>query len=159
FSFSELGTLIAGLVPSGQDAPDAALTIPSERWDWRSDWNPALRPGGAPNSRLRLIEHIRTYYRADDLPGGLPLGQAARRGLPGETDRLALTDGLVTEVYAGRVDATIVTEGGYVHSEGDGDWWIPSGQLAYDHDPQADVATELGSARAAFFQPCRYRDA
>jgi RHS repeat-associated protein len=106
----------------------------------------------------RLIEHTRTLYRRDDLAGPLPLGTMEPLALPFESYSLALTPGLVAHVYGGRVtDAMLADEGRYVHSEGEADWWAPSGQMFYSPDPN-DTAQELAFARQHFFLPHRTRD-
>jgi RHS repeat-associated protein len=107
----------------------------------------------------RLIEHVRTYYRPNDLAGSLPLGELESQALPSESYKLAFTPGLVTEVYAGRVsDAMLQDEGRYVHTEGEANWWIPSGQIFYSTNPGDTPVQELAYARQRFFLPHRYRD-
>ncbi len=107
----------------------------------------------------RLIEHARTLYRRDDLGGPLPLGQLESLALPFASHQLALTPGLVAVAYGGRVtDAMLEDDGKYVHSEGDVDWWIPSGQVFYSPNAADGAATELAYARQHFFLPHRYRD-
>ncbi|WP_283234638.1 SpvB/TcaC N-terminal domain-containing protein, partial [Candidatus Protofrankia californiensis] len=49
--------------------------------------------------RRRLIESVRTLYRADDFSGLLPLGVLQPRALLGEGYELALTAGLVARVF------------------------------------------------------------
>ena len=67
--------------------------------------------------------------------------------------------GLVNEVYGGRVtDAMLETEGRYVHSEGDANWWIPSGRIFYSPGSEDTSAQELAYASQHFFLPHRYRD-
>ena len=51
----------------------------------------------------RLIEHVRTLYRRNDLAGPLALGELQSLALPFETYRLAFTPGLLASVYGGRV--------------------------------------------------------
>ena len=81
-------------------------------------------------TQKRLIEHVRTRYRKDDLSALLPLGALESLALPGETYKLAFTPGLLTQVYGTRVtEAMLATDGGYVHSEGEATWWIPSGRV------------------------------
>ena len=107
----------------------------------------------------RLIEHSRTIYRRNDLSGALALNVAESLALLFETYQLALSPGLVTSVYDGRVtNQMIETDAGYVHSEGDNDWWIPSGLVFYSPDPSPTPPQELAHARSHFFLPCRYRD-
>jgi RHS repeat-associated protein len=107
----------------------------------------------------RLIEQVRTCYRRNDLTGRLPLGELQSLALPFESYRLALTPGLVAAVYGGRVDdVQLNTDGHYVHSEGDLNWWIPSGRMFFSADSSASPAEELARARRHFFLPQRSRD-
>jgi RHS repeat-associated protein len=46
----------------------------------------------------RLVEHVRTLYRKDDLAALLPLGEVASLALPGEVYKLAFTPGLLAQV-------------------------------------------------------------
>jgi RHS repeat-associated protein len=106
----------------------------------------------------RLIEHVRTYYRRDDLTAALPLGDLQSLALPFENYKLAFTPGFIASVYAGRATNAMLAEGGYVHTEGDASWWIPSGRVFYSADPAHTPAQELAFARKHFFLPLRYRD-
>ncbi|SFU39136.1 SpvB/TcaC N-terminal domain-containing protein [Nitrosospira multiformis] len=114
----------------------------------------------------RLIEHDRIYYRPDDLGAAagdvlalLPLGIIEPLALPGESYKLAFTPGLIASVYDGRVsDAMLETEGRYVHTEGEDDWWIPSGRVFLSPGSADTPAQELAHARQHFFLPHRYRD-
>ncbi|MGC1376961.1 MAG: toxin TcdB middle/C-terminal domain-containing protein, partial [Anaerolineales bacterium] len=117
----------------------------------------------------RLIEHVRTLYRKDDLTGLLALGNVDSRALPGESYKLAFTPALAQQIFvasgklpAANVDA-VMAEGGYVHSQGNAHWWIPSGRLYFD--PNADVANpantaaaELAEAGGHFFLPRKFAD-
>ncbi len=59
----------------------------------------------------------------------------------------------------GRVsDAMLDAEGRYVHTEGDANWWIPSGRVFYSPDPTHTPPEELAYARRHFFLPHRFRD-
>jgi RHS repeat-associated protein len=107
----------------------------------------------------RLIEHARTYYRRDDLTSALPLGQQDSMALPFDSYKLAFTAGLVANVYAGRVtNAMLADQGGYVHTEGDANWWVPSGRTFYSLGPNDNAAQELAFAQDHFFLPHRFRD-
>src|SRR5205085_10922797 len=114
----------------------------------------------------RLIEHVRTCYRPNDFGDAhgdplalLPLRMLESLGLPGETYKLAFTPGLVAAVYGGRVtDAMLADDGRYAHSQGDANWWIPSGRVFYSANTTDTAAQELAEARAHFFLPRRYRD-
>ena len=107
----------------------------------------------------RLIEHVRTLYRRDDLTGPLPLGQCHPLALPYEGYKLAFTRGLLSQVFGARVtDPILADEGGYVHSEAEPDWWIPSGQVFYSENKNDTAAEELAFARSHFYLPHRFRD-
>ena len=107
----------------------------------------------------RLIEHERTYYRRDNLAGPLPLGELQSQALPFESLKLAFTQGLIAEVYGGRTENTMFeAEGRYVHTEGDTNWWISSGQIFYSPVTSDTPAQELAYARQHFFLSHRYRD-
>ncbi|WP_409071735.1 SpvB/TcaC N-terminal domain-containing protein [Burkholderia ubonensis] len=107
----------------------------------------------------RRIEHVRTYYRSNNLTGPLLLGELQSLGLHFASYKLAFTPGLVAEVYGSRTtDAMLEDDGRYVHTEGDANWWIPSGQIFYSPDPAHAAAQELSYARQHFFLPHRYRD-
>ncbi len=107
----------------------------------------------------RLIEHSRTLYRRNDLTAPLPPGQLQSMALLFENYKLAFTPQLLTTIYSGRVTNNMLeTEGRYVHSEGDGNWWIPSRRLFYSPNAADTPLQELAHARAHFFLPHRYRD-
>lgn len=106
----------------------------------------------------RLIEHLRTLYRRNNLNGSLPLRQLESLALPFEVYKQAFTPGLITTVYDPPVtNAMLADDGRYVHSEGDANWWIPSGQVFYTVNPADPAPTELAHAQANFFMPHRYR--
>ena len=52
----------------------------------------------------------------------------------------------------------MMAEGGYVHSQGDAQWWIPSGRAFFSAGATDDAAAELTAARQHFFLPRRFRD-
>jgi RHS repeat-associated protein len=133
---------------------------------------------GAGRQR-RLIENIRTYYRRNDLTTCLPLGQLESLALPCGTYKLAFTPELLSSIYQRRVDnqapesflaraADVLggkgaDQGGYVELDGDGNWWIPSGQVFYapgetDADPAVIAAQELAEGRQHFFLPRKFTD-
>jgi RHS repeat-associated protein len=172
FGFETMRRLAAGLFPVGDPDPEAAKTWPYERWDWRTNFANA-----APDTRLRLVEHLRTLYRKDDLTAFSPLGTIESAGLPGEAYKLALTPGLVSSVFkrvqggdppedllpdpGAVLEGTGADQGGFVQL--DGAWWIPSGRMFFD--PAANVANpnvtavqELAAARSDFFLPRKFTD-
>ena len=174
--WSLLSDLSETLFPSGQDVPPAAQTIPYEDWNWRANWNAAAELGGAGVSKLRLIEHVRTRYRPNDLGQSrndvdalLPLDAIESLALPGESYKLAFTPGLLANVYGRGATNFIPTpdnllgavgadKGGYVDLDGDGHWWIPSGRTFYHPTTGASSVAELNEATDHFFLPRRIRD-
>lgn len=115
-----------------------------------------VTPSGGPQKRL--IEQQRTLYRKDDLSGPLPLGKIQSLALPYESYKLAFTPGLVPQIYGSRVSDAMLAAGGYVHAQGDGGWWIPSGQVFYSAGATDTPAVELANAQQHFFLPRRARD-
>lgn len=142
-------------------------------------------PSGQPSRRI--IEHVRTLYRGNDMKSLLPLvplGQLKpleSLALPGETYKLAFTPGLLSQVYQrGQESLLPVPEavlggqagsrGGYLQSQAlkedgrfpatdaDDHWWIPSGRIFYHPDANATPQQELDKARQHFFLPRRFED-
>ncbi len=124
----------------------------------------------------RLIEQVRTLYRANDLGVAqnnplalLPFKTVESNALPGESYKLAFTPGLL-DVYerdgqkllpvnpASVLEGGGADRGGYVDLVNDGRWWIPSGRMFYSPDSTHTAALELAYARQHFFLPRRYRD-
>ena len=103
---------------------------------------------------------MRTLYRQDDLAALLPLGKVEPLALPGESYKLAFTPGLDRRAYMATKSPRPILEeeGRYVHSEGDPNWWIPSGRVFFSPDTNDAPATELAFARQHFFLPHRFRD-
>ena len=125
--------------------------------------------------RKRLIEQVRTLFRPDDMGASrsdplafLPLGTVEPLALPGETYKLAFTQGLLDQVYARGTQKVLpanpgeVLEGGGTDRGGyirlDGRWWIPSGRVFYSPDKNHSAARERAEADRDFFVPRRYRD-
>jgi RHS repeat-associated protein len=139
------------------EASDGAHDLPYE------DWDAAGATADCPYRRI--VQQSRTFYRADNLDRLLPLGGLEGRALPGESYKLALTPGLVREVY--RRDrqellpdpnSVLEYEGGYVDLNRDGHWWMPSGRLFYAPFATGDASAELAYAREHFFLPRRFAD-
>jgi len=107
----------------------------------------------------RLIEETRTIYRRNDLGGALPLGRLESLALPLESYKLAFTASLLDRVYGDRTaDLMLTNDGHYVHTEGDDQWWIPSGHVFFSPGATDDAAIELANARQHFFLARRYQD-
>lgn len=144
FRFDEMQNRIQEAGDGGHDLPyeDVAATGATENHPYR-----------------RLIEHMRTLYRSNDLDSPLTLGQIQSLALPFESYKLAFTPGLVVEAYGGRLtDAMLGNDGHYVHTERDANWWIPSGKVSYSPNSDDIPTRELAFARDHFFLPLRYRD-
>ena len=166
FSWAELHDLVQVLVPLDEYEPPLPKTVPYEQWDWRRHWDPQIEPGGPANTLLRLIEHVRTLYRPNDLGASrnnplalLALGMVESLALPGESYKLAFSPDLVKKSYGERVtDVMLEAEGRYVHSQDDPNWWIPSGRIFYSLGSVDTAGHELAYASQHFFLPHRYRD-
>ena len=95
----------------------------------------------------RLVEDVRILYLKDDLSGLLPPGQSGSIGLVYESYKLAFTANLTEQVFiagnsnpnkpadAASLNSILAGEAGYVNSQGDSNWWIPSGQIIYSPVP------------------------
>jgi RHS repeat-associated protein len=154
FRFEEIGRKVAA-------ASDGRHDLPYE------ERNSTGAFGGEPCRRL--FQCTRILYRSDDLERLLPLGHLELLALPGSVDQLALTPGVMRDVYRSKLpdrapenllpdpDA-VLHEGGYVDLDRDGHWWIPSGRIFYSADPHDSAGSELAYARRHFFTPRRYRD-
>ncbi|MCA9898477.1 MAG: hypothetical protein KC423_01435 [Anaerolineales bacterium] len=136
-------------------ADDFALVQTAVPISYETVPTPALK-------QKRLIEHGRTRFRVHDLSGPLPFGQIDALALPYEQYKLAFTPGLL-DLYTEKIvradlEKILAKEGRYVVLDGDGQWWIPSGQIFYS--PELDDApdAELAHARQHFFLPHRFED-
>ena len=139
-------------------------------------------------SQRRLIEHVRTLYRPDDLGASLndplellPLEQLEPLALRGESYKLAFTPGLLTQVYQ-RDGAALLPNlasvlgdqgsdgGGYLSSQQlkadgrfpgsdpDDHWWLPAGRVFLSPNNDDTAAQERAFAQSHFFLPHRTRD-
>ncbi len=154
FRFDEMQSKVA-------EASDGRHDLPYEEMDGTEAF------AGKPCRRL--FRRTRTLYRSDDLERLLPLGVLESLALPGQVYQLALTPGVIRNVYHRKIDGhtpenlvpdpkAVLEEGGYVDLDADGRWWIPSGRIFYSTDPVENAASELAYARQHFFTPRRYRD-
>lgn len=86
-------------------------------------------PDGSP--QRRLVEHTRTLFTDDAGAAALPLGTIQARAMVSYSLRLAFTPGLLSALYGADVDDARLVVGGYVHSEGDANWWQPTDRVEY----------------------------
>ncbi|MFI0429208.1 SpvB/TcaC N-terminal domain-containing protein [Mariniflexile sp. HMF6888] len=112
--------------------------------------NKALALGKA---QKRLIEHIRTIYYRNNLTGALPLHQLESLALLFESYQLAYTPELVADIFGTKVNASILTEGKFTHSEGDNNWWIRSGTIQFKSITESQI-----DAQNRFYTPISYTD-
>ncbi|MEM5404427.1 SpvB/TcaC N-terminal domain-containing protein [Paraburkholderia unamae] len=92
---------------------------------------------------MRLIDHVRHQYWADDLSAALPFGSAGTRALVYDHFALAAPATLIANVFADKITAAEMTaKAGYASP--DGDFWTSSGITAYDatHFFQATAFTD-----------------
>ncbi len=125
----------------------------------------------------RLIEHVRTLSRKDDLTALLPLGDLEPLALPGESYKLAFTPGLLAQAFqlllpnpADVLSGQGADRGGYAVSQDlkatgafpdtdpDDHWWIPAGRVFLSPGSDDTAVQELAFARQHFFLPHRTRD-
>jgi RHS repeat-associated protein len=117
----------------------------------------------APTTGLqkRIVAHVKTrYYNATSLPNPLAFGAADAKALVYEAYALALTPGLITQVFGTDVTSAILTEGGYVELAGETGQWTPSGRQLPDatkfylpseiRDPWGNVTTLAYDAHKMF---------
>lgn len=82
-------------------------------------------------AQARRRSAARYEFWDDSLGAALPAGQIGHRGLTRRVLRLALTDGLVSQVLGALAPSSLLTgEAGYVLL--DGDWWTTDGLRSYD---------------------------
>jgi RHS repeat-associated protein len=99
----------------------------------------------------RLIEHIETRYLDEsDLISELGRGSHGSLGLPFEAYQLAYTPTLVTKLFGGKVDKTLLEEGKFCNLDGDQNWWIRSGKIQFDNN--------IAVTKSNFYQPTTYID-
>jgi len=101
-----------------------------------------------PGLCKRTLSHTRTLFRPDNgTATPLVAGTLEPLALPYEQYTLSFTPDVLGASYGGRVDASMLAEGGYKNLNGDGQWWVPSGVAHFD----AGTAT-------SFYTPTRYTD-
>jgi RHS repeat-associated protein len=137
----------------------------------------------------RVIEHVRTLYRPNDLGVAandpltlLPLETVDTLATTGEQYKLAFTRGLLSSVFvrtgqallpnpatvlaAGPPDGggyvlsdTLKADGRFPSTDPNGQWWVPSGRIFLSPQTNDTATQELAHARSHFFLPHRMRDA
>ncbi len=92
----------------------------------------------------RLSAHSRIYFLKDDLSGPLPLGKLSSLGIIHKSYQLAFTEELINKYYGTKVNDSMLVDAGYVHSEGDKNWWVHSGVAIYSNNPKSNFYTSIG---------------
>jgi len=100
---------------------------------------------GDGSKQKRLSGHSRAYFLKNDLSGGLEIGLIESLGLGFRSLQMAFTPGLVTKYYGVKVTNTMLTAAKYEHSEGDANWWIPSGTAIYPADAPTQFYLPIGA--------------
>lgn len=99
----------------------------------------------------RLLEHGRNLYYKNDLTGPLPLHTLESKAIVYENYLLAYTPELVSEIFGSKVNDATLSQAGFIHSEGDNNWWIRSGI------PKLIEPTENASdALSRFYSPIAF---
>jgi RHS repeat-associated protein len=117
----------------------------------------------------RLIEHIQTRYRSNDLARALPLAQLESLALPWEAYQLAFTPEILRGVYGDKLaarnyDAVLETNGKYEKIDGT-NYWISSGKPIFTNANRVLIGDKIiadtrtaAQVRAAFYVPIGYED-
>lgn len=92
---------LTGLTPEGGAKRFSFNELTKDNFKIIRDLNdvPYQQPVDYAVKRKRLIEHVRTLYRKNDLTSLLPLKKLQSMALPGESYKLSFTPGLLGEVY------------------------------------------------------------
>lgn len=143
-------------------ASDGAHDVAPEDVEFKAAAAAATDPAERDREFRRVIEHLQTRYRRDNLDGLLPVGTVEPRAVSGESYKLAFTKGLVDGVFQRGGQALLADAAGALAEAGysrvDDTWWLPSGRTFFSPDERTP-ADELEFAAANFFLPHRYRDA
>jgi RHS repeat-associated protein len=111
------------------------------------------KPLIAGKAQKRLIEHVRSTYYRNNLTAALPLHQLESLALPFESYQLAYTPELIKDIFGFKVNASLLTEGKFVNSEGDDNWWIRSGTTQFK-----TLVENQTHAQNRFYSPISYTD-
>ncbi len=134
--------------------PSDFTAILSDSSSNRVHYHEVEKPVISGKAQKRVIEHVRTNYYKNDLSGALPLHHLESVALAFESYQLAYTPELVTNIFDDHVDAELLAEGKFTHSQGDESWWIRSGTTQFIQG--AETATD---AQDRFYTPVSYTDA
>ncbi len=111
------------------------------------------KPLHLDSTQKRLIEHARILYYDDNLISRLPLHQIDSIGVVFESYQLAYTPELLNNIFENRVAKSLLSEGKYVHTAGDENWWIRSGTVDYRKQNE-----DIEKVKKRFFSAQSYTD-
>lgn len=97
---------------------------------------------GAPERRLSRLSRL--YFWNDELTAPLPPGTLSRLALRFKSHNLAFTKELAAKYYEHRLNDRALEEAGYIHLEGDEEWWTDSGIVLYGPDPASRFYLPIG---------------
>lgn len=83
----------------------------------------------------------------------MPQNKLESLALPHESYQLAYTPDLLTDIYADKVDSSLMLEGKFTQLGGDGNWWIRSGTTQY-----IEASENTLDALNRFFLPIAFID-
>lgn len=98
--------------------------------------------GSTPQKRL-LSESQALFL--DNALNPLPSGQWDTLALPYQNYQQAFTPGVTSTYYSGQVADSDFTTAGYVHFNGDINWWIPSSTAVYPTNPASHFYIPTGT--------------
>lgn len=93
----------------------------------------------------RLSSHSRAYFLKDDLSAPLPLGKLSALAIGYKSYQLAFTKDLIHKYYGTKVTNLMLNDAGYVHSEGDENWWVHSRTAIYAPNAKNNFYTPIGA--------------
>ncbi|KAK3295311.1 uncharacterized protein B0H64DRAFT_474300 [Chaetomium fimeti] len=123
---------------------------------------PEEEGSSGPWKALRSGE--RSFFSRSDLSSHLPGGELQPYSILEQSFTLAFTPAILSEVQRGLRtngvsnffdDNEILSEGGFIDLDGDGNWWAPSDTASFEATPGSSV---LETARKAFYTPTVFTD-
>src|SRR5690606_4521998 len=91
----------------------------------------------------RLLSQTRSLFLADDTLNPLSEGTLESLALPYESYVMVLSPDVRFRCYGTRASHVMLTEGGYLDLDSDGNYWLPSGKAIYHNSPQTNFYTPI----------------
>jgi len=105
-------------------------------------------------AQRRKIEHNKKLYYNNDLTNPLAPQVLESQGFVYESYALAFTPSLLHDIYGTKIAANFPeTAAFYVHFDGDSNWWVPSGTMAFLTAGETAI-----DAQNRFYVPITYTD-